>query len=73
MMRHPNSPELLFGGIYKSNEDILKEISSVSNFYKLTTVSINELKSTTTAKDVKVENLKSYSAARANDGRLPNA
>ena len=51
------SPELLFGGIYKSNEDVLKEITQVSTFYKVQTLTIGELDMSETNKVITPKNL----------------
>lgn len=50
-----NSPSLLFGGIYQENEDTLKEISEVSNFYKIASFSIHEFLISKSGVPLKVE------------------
>lgn len=52
-----NSPELLFGGIYKTKKDILKDIANVSNFYKVATIKLEELVSPVSNKLLEVENI----------------
>lgn len=53
----PDSPDKLFGGITKSREDILNEISSVGNFYYIYSISIDDLQTAASNKEIKVENL----------------
>lgn len=51
------SPELIFGGIYKSKETILKEISSVGNFYKIKSLSIDSLSNSISKAKIEAKNL----------------
>lgn len=53
----PDSPDKLFGGITKSREDVLNEISSVGNFYYIYSISIDDLQTAASNKEIKVENL----------------
>jgi hypothetical protein len=50
-------PRFVFGGITKAKEDTLAEISSVSNFYYVHSIPVGDLKTQTTDKEVKVENI----------------
>lgn len=45
-----HDPDLLFGGIYKANDLILEEISSVGNFYKLLSIPIGDLNTAVSSK-----------------------
>lgn len=53
------APDQVFGGIQKAKEDILDEISSTSNFYYIHSISLSDLKTATSNKEIKVENINS--------------
>lgn len=55
----PTSPDYLFGGIFRAKDKILAELSAVGNFYKVGSISIDDLENSATGKDFKVENLTS--------------
>ena len=55
----PTSPDYLFGGIFRAKDKILAELSAVGNFYKVGSISIDDLGNSATGKDFKVENLTS--------------
>lgn len=50
---------VLFGGIYKSNDDILSDITSTSNFYKVKSLSMKDLKTDNVWFTLDVENIES--------------
>jgi hypothetical protein len=54
-----SSPDKFFGGIYKGKKDIIESISSVGNFYKITSISIDDLNKVETNKQVEIKNLSS--------------
>ena len=54
----PSIP-VLFGGIFKSNDDILSDITSTSNFYKVKSLSMKDLKTNGIYDILDVENIES--------------
>ena len=51
--------DVLFGGIFKSNDDILSDITSTSNFYKVKSLSMKDLKTDGISNILDVENIES--------------
>ena len=51
------TPELLFGGIYKLRRDIMSEISSIRNFYRIDTIQLDAIAQGVTNKRVKIDNM----------------
>ena len=54
-----SSPDKFFGGIYKSKKDVIEGISSVGNFYKIASITIDDLNKEATNKQVEIKNLSS--------------